>query len=245
MIKTRIYLGLCFIMERIFYRNVFFIYKPIYFLYKYISDRKKIELLRKIMRPGMVVLDIGANIGFYSVLFAKLVGERGKVIAFEPENNIYSHLKKSVSDFPQVEIYNLAVGEKSEMIPFYHSDLYNVDGRTYDAGGNRKKTIVKCTSIDEHLTAEQRIDLIKIDIQGYEYYAFKGMARTIRKARQIAILAEFWPHAMKQAGVEPQVFLGLLDDLGLRVTFDSGLTRNEVLAKVNDRYFYTDFFAFK
>lgn len=232
-------------MERVFYKKVFFIYKPLYFFYKYISDAGKIKRLRKIVKPGMVVLDIGANIGFYSVFFAKLVGETGKVIAFEPEACNFSHLAESTGDFHQVEINNMAVGEKSEKIKFYHSDLYNVDGRTYDPGDDRKTTLVNGISVDDYLGDGQRVDVIKIDTQGYEYYALKGMARTLLALDRVVILGEFWPHAMKRSGIDPRLFIELLEGFGLKIEFESGQRRDEVLSKGDDSHFYTDFWAAK
>src|ERR1700728_4292554 len=74
------------------YKKAYGIYQPAYFLWKRYRDRELISFLEKHVKPGMTVVDIGANIGFYSVLFSKLVGEKGSVHAFEPDSTNFKHL---------------------------------------------------------------------------------------------------------------------------------------------------------
>ena len=84
-----------------------FIYKPLYFFYKNISDRQKIALFKNIIKPGMRVLDLGANIGFYTVLFSKLVGENGKVFSFEPDVKNYEYLEENTKT-----LYNVIIEKR-------------------------------------------------------------------------------------------------------------------------------------
>jgi len=245
MFRTKLHFMLCSFVDRVLYGNCYFLYKPLYFAYKHIADSKKIKELRRLVKSKMVILDIGANIGFYSVLFAKLVGEQGKVIAFEPEDNNFAHLVGNVRRFSHVEVHNMAVGEASGKLRFYRSKCCNVDGRMYDPEGDRASTLIECVSIDDCFNTGQSVDVVKIDIQGYEYYALKGMRRTIQTSDNIVILGELWPYAMKLAGVEPQVFLDLMNEYGLELQFDAGRTWDEIITRAGEPYFYTDFFARK
>jgi len=110
------------------------IYKPLYFIYKGISDRKKIAIIEEYLKPGMTVLDIGANIGYYTKLFSKSVGSTGKVFAFEPDDTNFRHLKENTKGLGNVTTINKAVGEKSQQVKLYYSEEMNVDHQTYDSG---------------------------------------------------------------------------------------------------------------
>ena len=109
------------------FEHYHFIYKPLYFFYKKISDRQKIALFKNIIKPGMRVLDLGANIGFYTVLFSKLVGENGKVFAFEPDAKNYKYLEENTKTLYNVTIEKKAVSDKTGKINFYISKDLNVD----------------------------------------------------------------------------------------------------------------------
>ncbi|MFH1046059.1 MAG: FkbM family methyltransferase [Candidatus Omnitrophota bacterium] len=236
---------ICKLIDRIFYRHFFFAYKALYFNYKNISERKRLNRLKNIVKPGMNVLDIGANIGFYSIFLAKLVGEKGRVHAFEPDELNFCNLEKNTKKYRNVVINRLAVGEKSEEILLYHSDVLNVDCQTFDSGENRRTTKVKCVAIDDYFKAAEKVDLVKIDIQGYDYFALKGMARTLERSKNIVILGEFSPYGLKKTGIDPAAYLKLLEELGFAVEIANGSNREELLKKSGDELFYTDFFAFK
>ena len=81
------------------FHRVYFLYKPLYSLYKTVLDRGERTILRRIVRPGMMVVDIGANIGVYSRFLAGLVGVDGKVIAFEPSPDNFNRLWDNVAHF--------------------------------------------------------------------------------------------------------------------------------------------------
>src|ERR1051325_2715958 len=78
------------------YKHFFSIYNMLYPVFKEKQDAYEIALIRKLVKPGDVVLDIGANIGFYAKIFSKIVGNTGKVHSFEPDSNNYSHLKDNL-----------------------------------------------------------------------------------------------------------------------------------------------------
>jgi FkbM family methyltransferase len=229
------------------YRHCYTLYKPVYFLYKYISDREKITFIRKTVKPGMTVLDIGANIGFYTLLFSRLVGKEGRVIAFEPDALNFSHLMANTKDLANVTACHMACAEKSQTLKLYLSDTFNVDHQTFDSGEGRAYVETESVSIDDYLRNNDRhnrkIDFIKVDVQGYDFYAIKGAVETIRNASSLVILGEMWPYALHKAGVRPDEYLELLGSLGFSVHIPGVNKHDNFDEQVHDPYFYIDFYA--
>jgi FkbM family methyltransferase len=227
------------------YKHAFPLYRPLYFLYKSISDRDKISLLRTHIRPGMKVLDIGANIGFYTLLLSNLVGPPGRVYSFEPDPLNFRRLKTNSRRSGNVVLNQMACGEKTGKIRLYHSEELNVDHQTYDGGENRTSLEIDCVSLDSYLKNNEEIDFIKIDIQGYEYFAFRGMRETIRRSNNVMVLGELWPYGLQKAGIDFRDFLVLLKDLGFELTFFDKREETDYQDKVSDKFFHTDFWGVK
>ena len=225
------------------YKKAFPIYKSLYFFYKRISDRDKIRLIKKTVKPGMTVIDVGANIGFYSMLLSRLVGPSGKVIAYEPEDHNFSLLKRITRKKQNVTIRHAACGEKTGKLNLYVSADMNIDHQTYDANLGRDVHEVPCVAVDEDLDEKERIGFIKIDIQGYDYFALKGMRRTIQRSPDLILVGEFWPYALRKAGVEPKDYIHFLEELGFTAHFFR--TKSDPLHsdREKEKYYYADFFA--
>ena len=161
--------------ERALFRRTPKIYRSIYSIYKAITDRGERHLYRSLIKPGMIVVDIGANIGIYSIFFAHLIGENGKVHAFEPDPTNFRLLSKALSRHKNIFLNQTAISNKTENLSLYVSSSMNVDHRTYDCGDKRNKISVRSTTLDDYFRKGQHVDFIKIDIQGYEYHALSGM----------------------------------------------------------------------
>lgn len=224
------------------YKKAYFIYQPLYFFYKCVSDRKKIAILKKIIKPGMKVLDIGANIGFYSMMFSKLVGETGSVYAFEPDKENFRHLKRNTIGLKNLSINKIAVSNKSGKIKLYISKDLNVDHNTYDNGEKRESVEVGTTSLDDFFNNNEIINFIKIDIQGYDYFAILGGEKVIGRSKKIKILSELWPYGLSKAGVQPSVYLDLLKRFNFQIDLPEEKLKN-INSKINDNMFSLDFFA--
>jgi len=237
---------LAFKTGNILYKYAYPIYKPVYFLYKIKSDKKKIEQLKQIIKPGMTILDIGANIGFYTKFFADLVGESGKVYAFEPEELNFKRLKRIISKYKNVVIEKAAVGNESGNIKLYHSRDLNVDHQTYDIGENREVSEIRSVALDDYFAKDEIIDFIKIDIQGYDYFAISGMKKTIARSEKLTMLGEFWPFGLIKAGVHYNDYISLLQELGLNLEFYCSVDDQKNFEKKSeDQFFYTDFWGSK
>lgn len=192
-----------------------------YDLYKYYSDYKDIQRIKSIISRGSIVIDAGANVGFYTLLFSDIVGETGRVIAFEPNDKNFDILKRRTKNRNNVTAVNAALSDKSGFLDLYISEDLNVDHQTYDIGESRKKVQIKAYSLDDYCieNAVKVVSLIKMDLQGFDAIALKGMKKIIRMQNHISVSCEFWPYGMKKAGIEPEEMISSLGDLGLETKF--------------------------
>ncbi|MCK5416140.1 FkbM family methyltransferase [Candidatus Parcubacteria bacterium] len=232
-------------LGNLLFKYFYIAYRPLYFFYKEISDRDKIKLLKRDVKSDMVVLDIGANIGFYTILFSKLVGKNGRVYAFEPDIENFNRLKNNTKKLSNVILLNKAVGSETKNVKLYKSNSLNVDHQTYDSGENRFYTEVQCISIDDYLKIK-RVDFVKIDIQGYDYYAVKGMSNILNKLKKVSMMGEFWPYGLNKAGVNPEKYFKLLKDLGFSITvFGESCLIDKINCNIDNKLFYFDFYGIK
>ncbi|MBN2355973.1 FkbM family methyltransferase [candidate division KSB1 bacterium] len=181
------------------YKHAFWLYLPLYTLYKRINERAERRLIKQIIQPGQCVIDIGANIGIYTRLFAELVGPTGVIHAFEPERTNFQRLQRLTKSFANVITHQTAISDHTGQITLYYSDDLNVDHRTYGTPGIRRAEIVNCMTLDDYLYGRP-IDFIKMDIQGYEYAALQGMARTLRENANVRLIMELSPYDLQLAG---------------------------------------------
>lgn len=199
------------------YKHAFPVYNLVYPVFKRRQDQEEIALLKQYIRPGDTVLDIGANIGFYTRILSELAGETGKVYAFEPDTTNFRYLHRNAGNLQNVSLYNQAVSDHTGSITLYKSTMLNVDHRTYAPDAFSEKYEIPCVCPDELLDGKP-VHFIKIDIQGYEYFAFRGMRRILETNRDLRILSEFFPYGIKKSGVSLAVFLDLFTASGFTVS---------------------------
>ncbi len=192
------------------YKNAFGLYKPMYRMFKNKQDAFEIELLKKYIHKNDVVLDIGANIGFYATILSDIVGENGTVHCFEPDTKNFEHLQKATGSVKNIKINNKAVGPKTEKLKIYTSKNLNVDHRTYKPEEYDQEIEIDAVSIDDHLVANTKVDFIKMDIQGFEMQAIQGMQLILDKNKDIRIISEFWPYGLKKAGSSVTAYFNFL-----------------------------------
>ena len=203
------------------YQHAFPIYRPLYAAYKAYADRAERELLRKILFQGAVVVDVGANIGIYSQFLSRCVGPTGLVHSFEPSPDNFRRLSAATRDLLNVRLTQAVVGERSGECKLYISDKLNVDHRAYKADGDSRRAIpTEMVALDDYFKPGQRVDLIKMDIQGYELHALRGAQRVLQENPDINLLLEFWPAGLEQAGVGWEELVEMLQ--ALEYESDSG-----------------------
>lgn len=197
----------------IIYRHAFGLYRPLYGAFKTYQDRTERRLLADNLSPGDVVVDAGANIGIYAHFLAQQVGSNGVVHAFEPSPENFARLRQTVAGLANVRANQMAVSDSTGESLLHISDQLNVDHRAYPtAGENRRAVTIRSTQLDDYFKASGRVDLIKMDIQGFELHALRGTARVLEDNPNIALLLEFWPYGLKQAGETAAAFLSFLTE---------------------------------
>jgi len=229
------------------FRNCFPLYNIFYSRFKLRNDADEITLLEKLVKPGDHVLDIGANIGFYAKILSELVGIDGMVYCFEPDSTNFRRLVSNVGRLRNVKVVNMAVADKAGKLNVYKSKLLNVDHRTYPVDNYDSIEETESVAIDELVSNQviTRVDLIKIDIQGFELTAFKGMEELLTQNNNLKIIAEYWPHGFKRAGTSALEFFDFFTERGYFFSVINGeellpLKRVEV-AMNNDQSFEFSF----
>ena len=174
-------------------------------------------LIERTLNPGDVFLDIGANIGWYTLLAARLVGETGKVFAFEPEPANFALLQRNVAlnGYHNVELVQKAVSDRNQTMTLYLCASDKGSHALYESSHDGQSVEVEALRLDDYFSAYAgRIDLIKMDIEGSEGHAVKGMTALLANNPAVKIITEFSPHALAQCGTPAQDFLGQLAGLG-------------------------------
>src|SRR5438034_2649590 len=193
------------------YEHAFPIYRPLYAAYKACIDRAERRLLRETLVAGAVVVDAGANIGIYSQFLSRCVGPTGVVHSFEPSSENFRRLQSAMRKLATVRLSQVAVGECSGRSKLYLSDKLNVDHRTYTSEGDSRRAVpIDIIALDDYFKPGQRVDLIKMDIQGYELHALRGANRVLADNPAAKLVLEFWPYGLEQAGAN---WLELIDTL--------------------------------
>lgn len=198
------------------YKTSFPLYKKMYSVFKNKQDAFEIELLKKHIKSGDTVLDIGANIGFYATILSDIVGEKGKIHCFEPDTTNFAHLKKTTASYKNIIINNKAVGPKTEKLKIYTSKELNVDHRTYKPEEYDQEIEIDAVSIDDYLKGA-KVDFIKMDIQGFEMEAMKGMKDTLKNNPKVKMISEFWPYGLRKAGSSLMDYFNLLTSLNFKI----------------------------
>jgi FkbM family methyltransferase len=183
------------------YKAAFPIYRPLYTAFKSYADRAERYLLARHLSHGSVVVDAGANIGIYSQFLAKCVGPAGMVHSFEPDLENFARLRAALAGLPNVRVNRLALSDKTGDSLLYLSQQLNVDHRAYPTEGEMRRSVsIRSITLDDYFKPGERVDLIKMDIQGYELHALRGANRVLVDNPDIMLLLEFWPYGLKQAG---------------------------------------------
>lgn len=162
--------------------------------------RAEYRLLHSLVKPGMQILDVGANIGLYTLLLARMAGPTGHVFAFEPEPSLFACLQtnREINGSSNVTAFNLAAGASPEAL-FLRRSTLNSGNNSLVTSGVATTVPVKVARIDQVLD-QKKIDLIKIDVQGFELKALAGMEGILTLNPGAQVLFEFWPAGLARMG---------------------------------------------
>jgi FkbM family methyltransferase len=203
--------------------------RPLYMQRRY--EPCETSLLTKLLLPGQTFIDVGANIGYFSILAAKKVGSSGRVLAIEPEPHNFELLSQNVkiNQLCNVTLANVALGESPGTAQLFCSPQNFGDHRLYADADSGDRQAVNATMVRLDDLIDQygltSVDLIKMDVQGYECYVLAGMRRLLGTNRRLRVLTEFWPFGMRHAGSDPAWFFATFEQFGYvaRVITKKGL----------------------
>lgn len=187
-----------------------------------VFEKFETELVKKEIKNGDIVLDIGANIGYFSLIFSQIVGASGRVIAFEPDPNNFALLRKNVeiNNLKNLTLIQKAVSNVSKPISFYLCDYNHAQHRIYPSSRCNETITVESTTIDEYISGKEfynKINFVKMDVEGAEYDVLEGMEKTLKSNPTLKILCEFSPKQIREHGLKPEDILKQLLRYGFKI----------------------------
>lgn len=185
-------------------------------------------LVEKLLFPGDVCVDAGANIGLLSLRAWKSVGPSGRVYSFEPHPKTYSRLIRNLTlnTYPTKYALQVGVGEVKTQALF--SDLFISDINSVDSGG---EIFVNLEKLDTLIPAGTKIKLLKVDVEGYELFALKGARETLAHTENILI--ELAPRSFEKNGYRTRDVIDLIEELGYEAY---AIERGGVRTKVDSSF---------
>ncbi len=196
-----------------------------------IHEETTTNLFKKTIKKGDTIVDLGANIGYFTLLAAKLTGREGKVYSFEPEPKNYNYLLKNIklNNYDNVLAIQKAVSDKNGKTKLYicehdtgHHTINQYGGiENYKPNTNNKENFIEIDTIilDDFLrNKEKLVDVIKMDIEGAEMLALSGMGETIKRNKNLRMFVEFFPLLIRKMGSSPEEFIRkILEDYGFSI----------------------------
>ena len=149
------------------------------------------NFLERHINENEVLIDIGAALGYYTLLFSKKAGIKGEVYAFEAESNAFSYLKKNtlLNNLTNVKLFNLALDEHAGESYFVKSCDLNIGTWGGYISSKKSNFKVKTSSLDDFNL--EKIDWIKLDVDGNEFKILKGMKNLIKSSKNLKLIMEF------------------------------------------------------
>ncbi|MBV8280457.1 MAG: FkbM family methyltransferase [Candidatus Eremiobacteraeota bacterium] len=171
--------------------------------------------LLTLIRPGMTILEAGANVGYFTLLMAKAAGSAGSVHSFECDPDLATLARDNVeiNGLHRVaRVVEKALGEKSGRVTFYRTDRHRGGGSIvagleqipHNPTDQRVPLDVEMTTLDDYCAANSIVpDLIKLDAEGAEPAILRGSPKLLASPRALTLVMEFFPRFVRDAGDDP------------------------------------------
>jgi FkbM family methyltransferase len=197
-----------------------------------VYEQGTVSVLQDFLETGDTFVDAGANIGWLSLVAANKVGINGKVIAFEPVPSTFEILKsnKSLNNFKQIELNQFALGRKTERLTIY-PETENRGGASILNHQSNKGVEIEVKKLDD-LKLSSKVDVLKIDVEGFELDVLKGAVETIQKDKPKLIIE----HSIdRNNSAEKYEIYNWVNELGIYNIFKlkNGKERKSKLVQIN------------
>lgn len=171
------------------------------------------------LAKGMVVLDVGGNVGLVSRICARNVGSTGRVIAFEPDPYTREFLMYNVKNQANIQVSPVALSDENTMANLHIHPRSGTSNSLIAFDGAKETVQVECKKIDTYLLEHPYLkpDYVKIDVEGAELKVLGGMRDTIARLPKLKIVIEYCPENLANGGVSPEDYYTYLNNLGLSV----------------------------
>ena len=194
------------------------------------SDRSKTRVFCERVKKGMTVLDLGAHIGYYTLMAARLVGTEGTVFAFEPDPKNFSLLERNVAlnGYKNVTLVQKAVSDKTGAARFY-LDTESWGHSLSPIERSLESISVSTICLDQFIPEGTVVDFIKINIEGAEGRAIRGMERLLGKGDTKAIMIDFHLEEMESQNSSSKEIWDRLAAFGFEMYYiqDNGTSKIE------------------
>jgi FkbM family methyltransferase len=193
-----------------------------YHAFRGVMEPGLVARFRSLIEPGMVVVDVGANIGIFTLYAARSLQAKGRIYSFEPTPRTFRILKDNVQvngflELGVIELHQTAVSDRAGTSRFVTFAANSGHNTLFEEGVSGDPIDVATVTLDQALAAEPRIDVVKIDAEGAEPLILRGMREVIARSPGIRILMEFAPEHLRRAGVDPAAFLDEIAALGFGI----------------------------
>lgn len=183
-------------------------------------EAKETEVFLSFVGPGKVVVDVGANFGYYTLLAAGAVGPEGKIYSFEPSPRNYSLLAKNVreNNYSNIEAIPKAVSNHTGSAELFLSSESSGGHKLSGATAAGDSVSVETVALDDFFAEMPHgIDILKLDAEGAEDMVLDGMQRVLEKSPNMVLFTEFYPKAMRNFGRSPENYVRRLIDYGFHI----------------------------
>ena len=210
------------------------------------------DWVKQILKPGSTFIDIGANSGYFTLLAASLVKSSGQVLAFEPSPSPTNKIKKLT--IPWVDAIQIGIGDIEEDLDLYlqpksanlHSPSF-VKGAKFAFEKLPQEEVVKVSirKLDNlpYIQKLSRIDLVKIDTQGFEQNAIKGMVKTIKTGKIKYLMVIFCDRMLSANGSSFDELMSLIKGLGFKIHSKTSL--QEIPSSADTASYSVQYFLFE
>lgn len=200
-----------------------------------VHEKNSTAQIKKEVKQGMVVLELGANVGYYALIEAKLVGPAGKIIAIEPSpiNLLMLHTNVLLNNLEdRFEFFHKAIGNKNSIEKFYVSNRGNLSSFIKRDEGrfihSIKEIDVEMQTLDSFL-GDRKIDYLRMDIEGFEWEALEGMLNLFSSTRAPkGMYIEVHSELLNHGGHSAKTFLEKLQGFGYDVSRSFYRGRNDI-----------------